>query len=97
MRSALFSLVRFIFVLLAITVSFISARGDKCKELKGHVGPVCSVVFSPDGKLLASGGNEDKDERIIIWDVASGKQVSSLKEKGGGSMLSAFLTITTRS
>jgi WD40 repeat protein len=32
----------------------------------GHVGNIWSVAFSPDSKLLASGGS---DEQVIIWNV----------------------------
>ena len=46
------------------------------KFLSGHSGTVSSVAFSPDGKTLASGG----DDKIILWDVETGQpmgQVSS--------------------
>lgn len=34
------------------------------------------IAFSPDGKLLASSGN---GEELILWDVASGNKVNSIK------------------
>jgi WD40 repeat protein len=55
---------RVIRTILALTPTFVS-------RMK-HEGPVTSLVFSPDSKLLFS-GSEDKTFRI--WDVASGKEL----------------------
>jgi hypothetical protein len=44
-------------------------------RLEGHSAPVWSVVFSPDGKTLASGS---VDRSIKLWDVATGKVINTL-------------------
>ena len=44
--------------------------------LRGHGGPVRDAVFSPNGKLVAT-GSDDKTARI--WDTSSGKQLALLR------------------
>jgi WD40 repeat protein len=44
--------------------------------LHGHTAEVHKVVFSPDGKLLASAsGTNGTDNSVRLWDVASGQPV----------------------
>ncbi|TRU90123.1 MAG: protein kinase [Microcystis novacekii Mn_MB_F_20050700_S1D] len=45
------------------------------KTLTGHSDSVRSVVYSPDGRYLASGS---VDKTIKIWEVATGKQLRTL-------------------
>ena len=52
------------------------------QTLRGHARPVDAVVFSPDGRLLISGGgarfNDSQatdDAELILWDVALGRPI----------------------
>jgi WD40 repeat protein len=44
------------------------AAGTQVASLEAHKLPVMCVAFSPDGRLLAAGSN---DQTITIWDVAT--------------------------
>jgi WD40 repeat protein len=44
-------------------------------DLTGHTAPVRAAAFSPDGRLLATAGD---DRSIIIWDVATGTRWATL-------------------
>jgi WD40 repeat protein len=44
-------------------------------QLRGHTAEITSVAFSPDGKILASGG---KDGTVRFWDLASRKEIACL-------------------
>jgi WD40 repeat protein len=46
-------------------------------NFEGHSGLVETVAFSPDGKLIASGGD---DLRIRVWDVESQKTVQTFSD-----------------
>jgi WD40 repeat protein len=48
--------------------------------LKGHRHIVRSVAFSPDGKTLASGS---EDESIKLWDVATRKELATINARTG--------------
>ncbi|KAK6503773.1 hypothetical protein TWF481_008779 [Arthrobotrys musiformis] len=51
--------------------------GGLLQRLEGHDGEVLRVVFSPDGKQLASCGRESK---IRFWSVETGEQIKTLED-----------------
>jgi WD40 repeat protein/beta-lactamase regulating signal transducer with metallopeptidase domain len=63
-----------------------ATSGEHVFEIGAHTLSVLCLAFSPDGKMLASGsgkwGDENAPEQpgeIKLWDVASRKEVASLK------------------
>jgi len=52
------------------------ATGKPETVLLGHSAPVTSVTYRPDGKQLATTGN---DQTIRLWDPATGQQVGLLR------------------
>ena len=60
---------------------------DELLTLKGHSGRVHSIAFSPDGKCLASGS---QDQTIKLWDTATGTELLTLKGHSSGVVSVAF-------
>src|SRR5258706_4246571 len=52
-----------------------TASGQQVGDIKGHGKGVTDVVFSRDGKLLASSGT---DNTIKIWDIATKRELRTL-------------------
>jgi hypothetical protein len=52
-------------------------RGDdSLRVLVGHRAPLRTAAFSPDGKLLATGGS---DKTVQVWEVDTGKRLAVLE------------------
>ena len=52
------------------------ATGKLEAVLRGHSAPATSVAYRPDGKQVATAGN---DQTIRLWDPATGQQMALLK------------------
>ena len=59
----------------------IAIGGGQLKTLRGHTGRVLSVRFSPDGKMIASGG---ADGTVRLWNTDTGNLLKTLPGHTGG-------------
>ena len=57
-------------------LKIVDSNGGQLRILHGHGAAIDTVVFSSDGKRLASSG---RDNVIALWDVATGEMVDILK------------------
>jgi COMPASS component SWD3 len=48
------------------------------RTLNGHSAPVDALAFSPDGKLLISGGSSNEGN-IRVWSLTTGRQIDSIR------------------
>jgi len=59
-----------------------ATTGRRIRVLRGHTKGVDHVTFSPDGKQVASSAGSFTTESKV-WDVASGQELLTLKNRGG--------------
>ena len=62
--------------------------GERVACLAGHTGYIYRLCFSPCGRFLASGGEEDGT--VIIWDVGSWQQVKAHTGYGKSDMIPSY-------
>lgn len=62
------------------TIRIWDVQTRKCRySVKAHEGSqVACTAIAPDGKLLASGGGGNRSRTLMLWDLATGKEVRSL-------------------
>ncbi len=57
------------------------ASGKVIQSMRGHTSLAVSVAFSADGKVVATGGDQH-DQTVRLWDVRTGKVLSSSNAGG---------------
>jgi hypothetical protein len=63
------------------------ATGQPLRTFVGHSDRVCALAYSPDGRFIASGG---EDGIIKIWDPLSGRELRTLRGHRGGILTLAY-------
>ena len=62
--------------------------GEQIAHFTGHTGPIHSLCFSPCGRFLASGGEEDGT--VSVWNVANWQQITAYTGYGTSRMVPSY-------
>jgi WD40 repeat protein/tRNA A-37 threonylcarbamoyl transferase component Bud32 len=54
--------------------------GQEIFSLSGHTAPIRALAYSPDGRRLASAG---QDQTIKLWEATTGREILTLSRVGG--------------
>ena len=58
------------------TIKLWDLQNDTVSTLRGHTGQINSIAFSPDGQMLASGGD---DWTFRLWEVRTQQNIATLE------------------
>ncbi len=87
MKTKQFKIIFLLLLILTIYLSDTYAQDIPFTVLEGHTDDVNSVVFSPDGKTLASGSD---DSTIRLWNASTGEPIRTLRGHRSGVSSVAF-------
>lgn len=79
----------FLTFLLSVIVFNFTIHAQKAELIvqTGHSDTVFQIAFSPDGRYIASGGD---DQKVKLWEVASGKEIKTFDGHSSGIYSVAF-------
>jgi WD40 repeat protein len=60
---------------------------EAARVLRGHSGVIMSIVYSPDGRLLLSGGY---DQQMLVWDTDDGRLLYAFPDRVSMTISIAF-------
>jgi len=72
---------RLVIAVLLLLVPVLGALAQELREsgtFKGHKFRVDRVELSPDSKILAAGCSDYRGGEVMLWDIATGKEIASL-------------------